>query len=1683
MSEHPSALEHSDTQPEQNCFVVGIGASAGGLRALEEFFEQMPIDSGAAFVVIQHLSPDFKSLMKELLERRTRMAVYRVTEGMELEPNSIYLIPPGKNLVLKNNTLHLLEQEPRNRQGLNFPIDLFLESLAKTYGERAIGVILSGTGSDGTNGLRALNEAGGFTMVQQPESAEFDGMPRTAIATGVVDRVLSPSELAQVIYQLVRSPHLLDRSSQQPTEFLTSDQLQRIASILATHEQTDFSHYKTTTLSRRIQRRYLISGCNEIDHFIRLLEDSAKERAILRHDLLISVTQFFRDRSCWNFLERKVIPELIAKADGQEELRCWVTACATGEEAYSLAMLLDEAVTKSDKPVRFKIFATDIDQAALEKATQGIYPLTITNHISSERLDRYFVQKDNCLQVARKLREKILFAPHDLTKDAVFTRMNLISCRNVLIYLQSELQQQVLRSLHFSLASKGILFLGEAETLGQLEPEFKPLNRKGKIYQKSRDIRLTLPLNELEKNTRKFLSFSSSKTPSEKPLEPQLGQAFTLFLSKYNATCFLVDRENRLFHTFNDPLEAIKIPVGRTTTDITKLIVASLQLPLITALHRAKRETAPVSYTGIKLEQKSRELYVQIEVTYHQGNKQADDFFMIVIQEEAAAPQVSGERFEADAEASHRIIQLEYELQQTRENLQAVIEELETTNEEQQATNEELTASNEELQSTNEELHSVNEELYTVNAEYQSKIEELTELNNDIDNLLRSTDIGVVFLDQNLKIRKFTPAATAAINLVEADINRPLEHITHNLDCPNLIELLKLVINSQKVIDKEVKIVKNSFNLLMRINPYLLEDGRLDGVVVTFIDIDELKTIQEQVHIVNEELQQSQEQLQQLNQELEERVKERTKALRKSEARLRAILETTSSIIYMKDIAGRYLIVNQQLLKAFNLTEEEVIGKSDLDIFPTDFSDTFTSHDRQVIEAQSVLKFEEQAVTSDDDLRTYISIKAPLMDETGRVYAICGISTDISEQKATELELRDGAARERTILNIVEKIRKTLDLTEIFNTTTEELQGTLKCDRVTLYRFNSGEIGEFLAESVSVGWIALLGSPLQNTLIETCLQNTHWGDSNENEVLVVEDIEATDFNETHREVYRSIQAKAFCIIPIFQGEQLWGLLACYQNQAPRFWKEGEIRLITQTAIQLGISIAQVDLFTQIQNQSLLLQEAKEAAEAANHAKSAFIAHTSHELRTPLNAILGFAQIMKREPDNLATQRRGVEVIQQSGEHLLTLINDILFIAKMEAGKLILDLRDFILPRFLDDLVAIIRLRCQQQQIEFQYQCYQNLPTFVRADETRLRQLLLNLLSNAVKFTPKGTVTFKVGYVRDFSPSPTEAISTETEPSDKIRFYIEDTGIGIPQDKFPDIFEPFYQHNPHLSQQEGTGLGLTISKNLAEQMGSQIHIESTVGLGSRFWFDADFPTVKTTTDFATKDDSNREITGYTGRIRSILIVDDLDSNREILVNFLNPLGFKIFEATSGAEAIAQIEQHQPDVMLLDLIMPEMDGWQITRKLRKQPQFQTLSIIIVSASTLQSDEELCYKAGANGFLSKPVNFEQLLPMLEQYLELEWTTSNSSTQSRLTPATEATSALQQSTTQLLPAPSPAQLTQLLELAMQGDIRGTVSLVNQWQVEQPNLAAFARQVRQLAESCQIKKLKQFIRQYLEAV
>ena len=668
------------SQQNQTPFVIGIGASAGGLQPLQEFFGNMPRDSGLAFVIVQHLSPEFKSMMNDLLARHTNMACHRGEHGMPLAADSIYLIPPKKNVGISDDKLFLTDQDLTRGQPANFPIDIFFNSLAGSLGERAIGVILSGTGSDGTRGVRTINEGGGVVLVQDPESAEFDGMPRSVIATGVADYVLPPRELARAIYDYATNAP--GGVIQTAAESLPETILGKITALVARDQRIDFSHYKPSTLSRRIERRRVISGCSSVEDYIELLEETEEERAALRKDLLINVTGFFRDPDAWAFIEKEIVPRLIAETKVDAELRIWVTACSTGEEPYSLAMLVQEAMEAAGKTLDVKIFATDIDDIALQKAAAGIFPEGVVEDVSPQRVARFLKKQGRSYHVIRQLREMMIFAAHNLTRDPPFTRMHLVTCRNLLIYMQPQLQQQVLSTLHFALQPKGVLFLGSAETVGDLQGEFGTLHQKWKVFAKKREMRLPL-------------------------------------------------------------------------------------------------------------------------------------------------------------------------LQQTKENMQATIKELETTNEAQQATNQEMLVWNKETQRTNEELQSVNEELYSVNAELQSKIGELIALNNDIDNLLRSTDIRTLFLDKHLCIRKFTPAVTSLIKSLDHDIGRPLDQISYGIEMEHdeLLGLVRRVLETGEHVECDVK-TRRGAALLLRINPYRDEAGRTDGVVLTFVDISELKRAELQSHVL-----------------------------------------------------------------------------------------------------------------------------------------------------------------------------------------------------------------------------------------------------------------------------------------------------------------------------------------------------------------------------------------------------------------------------------------------------------------------------------------------------------------------------------------------------------------------------------------------------------------------------------------------------------------------------------------------------------------------------------------------------------------------------------------------------------------------------------------------------------------
>lgn len=843
-STQDASLPHT---PTAAFHVVGIGASAGGLDAIERLFDQMPVDTGLAFVIVQHLSPDYDSLMDELLARHTSMNIYEVEDAMEVEPNGIYLIPPRKNMVLSQGQLLLTDQDKNG--SLNLPIDIFFRSLAQDAGDRSIAVVLSGTGSDGSRGIQDIHDAGGLVVVQDLDSAGFDGMPRSALATRLADVVCPPELMAEQIAKYVSKPAEFSPYHSHPLDqFEGDDDRVQIFRLFRQEFGVDFSLYKPATIERRIERRLQIAHAANLSEYVELLSSDREELDALYRDLLVEVTQFFRDTDAYDQIRSEVVPKLVDNAPERAELRVWVPGCATGEEAYSLAMLFYDYICRKNANRTVKVFATDVHDRSLENASAGVYPAAAISNVPDELRSKYFTNNGDLYHVSRELRQLVIFAHNDITRDPPFTNIDLISCRNVLIYLDPQVQKRVLTLFHFGMKANGVLFLGPSETLGDLANEFETIDRHWRIYQKQRDVRLPvaskLPaspkLSQVVHGRAPFVA----RNPRSYNEKLMLG-AFESLLSEYVPPSLLVNEFHELVHTFGDARRLLEVPAGKPTTEVLKLVPNELRMALSSALHKASQEDRPVTYSGLRVSKPDVEGLYRLRVEpYRRG---PDRLSLIIFERKeipSAATSPAPEEFDAGEGSHERITVLEQELSYTRETLQSTVEELETSNEELQCTNEELVASNEELQSTNEELHSVNEELYTVNAEHQQKIEELIQLTSDMDNLLKSTQIGVVFLDRQLRIRMFTPAISDTFNMIDQDVGRPIDHIAHKLDHPNLLDEVNRVLETGQNFECEIPSRDGKTIYLERIRPYRDVHNEIGGVALTLTDISAVKQVE-----------------------------------------------------------------------------------------------------------------------------------------------------------------------------------------------------------------------------------------------------------------------------------------------------------------------------------------------------------------------------------------------------------------------------------------------------------------------------------------------------------------------------------------------------------------------------------------------------------------------------------------------------------------------------------------------------------------------------------------------------------------------------------------------------------------------------------------------------------------------
>ena len=844
-----NALGSSSERPVA---IVGIGASAGGLEAIEVFFKAMPVDSGMAFVVVQHLSPDYKSLMVELLSRKTDIPVHRAEENMLVRSNHIYLIPPKKNLTIFHGELLLEDQKPR--EGVNLPVDIFLRSLAEDQGEQAVGVILSGTGSDGTRGVRAIKEWGGLVMVQDEASAKFDGMPRAAASTGVADFVLPPDEMPSQLIACIRHPYATRQDRQQPT--LTDETgLTRLFSLLRAKTKVDFTYYKPSTINRRIERRIAVTQVADLDSYVRYAEQTPAEVSALYRELLIGVTSFFRDPQVMAILQETVLPDLFRKCT-DHEMRFWVAGCSTGEEAYTLAILAREVMASLGQARDIKIFATDIDRDAVAKSGAGLYPESIAADLNPNLLTKYFYCRGETYQVARTIREMVVFAQHNLVNDPPFPRIDLVSCRNLLIYLQSNLQKRALEMFNFSLRPGGVLLLGSSETVGEMEECFEPIDRKAKIYRSRGKSHGRAGLDGLELSikdeARRPLSVSGyvrSPLTATREQERLITRLLETIAASYAPLAVVVNEHMEILFTVGDSSDIFTLPSGRMVFDISKMVNRELGIPLATGIQKTFRTGEEVVYTDVRLREADSSRIMRLRMRPLPGRKN-DEALVVVFFERIETIQAQMENYDhvynLDEETSQRLQDLEQELQFSRENLQATIEELETSNEELQATNEELLASNEELQSTNEELQSTNEELYTVNTEYQNKIIELTEVQNDVENLLTSSRIGTLILDEDLCIRRFSPQAAEVFSILDNDIGRPLNHISHRLLDFDPAVVSRGVQRTGQPFEKDVQ-AEGGRCYLLRTIPYHIGPQAFAGVVITLIDITSWRDVRDRL--------------------------------------------------------------------------------------------------------------------------------------------------------------------------------------------------------------------------------------------------------------------------------------------------------------------------------------------------------------------------------------------------------------------------------------------------------------------------------------------------------------------------------------------------------------------------------------------------------------------------------------------------------------------------------------------------------------------------------------------------------------------------------------------------------------------------------------------------------------------
>ncbi|MDM8549101.1 chemotaxis protein CheB [Desulfobacterales bacterium HSG2] len=973
MPEKPEKEEKTaNAEPKESVGfpIVGMGASAGGLDSFEKFFTHIPPDSGMAFVLVQHLAPDHKSFLPEILKNFTGMETDQAKDGTKVRPNCIYVIQPGKNMGILNGVLYLIEQ---TGAGPEFPIDHFFESLALDQKEKGICIVFSGTGSDGTLGLKAIRKEGGLVMVQDPESAQYDGMPKSAVATGLADHILSPDKMPA---QLTAFIHHADKK--ETGKFSSEDDLNHLNKIfmLVRHQTThDFSFYKKASVSRRIERRMGINRIDNLADYVFCLQQNPKETEALFKDLLIGVSSFFRDMESFEILKENIIPPLFENRPLDQAVRIWVPGCSTGEEAYSIGMLIREHLEFLKKKYRVQIFATDINDEAIDIARTGIYPSNIISKVPEEYLQRFFTQAEDgkTYQIDNNIREMMIFAEQNITEDTPFSNIDLISCRNLLIYMEPELQKKTFSLILYSLNKGGYLLLGTSEYLSNFAEElFVPVKPRHKLYRYKGDEKINLQMRILETRQMRYENMSEKKSGKQGVTDQSScldKMAEKALLKNYKASCVIVNEQYEILHTYGRTGKYLEPAIGPADWTILKMARKGLGRELTIAIGTAITQKKEIRCENIQVDTNGdiQPVNLTIKPAINPSSLQP---VIIVIFEDIDPVKTSETAGPSEPSDNETILSLQQELRNTRERLQSTTEELETANEELQSTNEELQASNEELRSSNEELRtsqeelqSLNEELLTTNSQLNRKIEDMIKINNDIKNLMDSIDMGIIFVDLKMRVQRFTPPATKIMSLLETDFDRPLTHVVSNLDY-DIVPDIKSVLNTLVPITKEVA-TKDKHSYMLRFSPYRTVENTINGVVITSSDF--------------------------------------------TNQRLATVVMDSNDAISVQDTGGNITAWNRGAEKMYGYSEAEALEMNVRDIVPDGRKKEALAF-IQKLQEEELESFETQRLTKDGRILDVWLTVTKLVDDQGKTVSIATTERDVTEQRKIEANLRRLAA-------------------------------------------------------------------------------------------------------------------------------------------------------------------------------------------------------------------------------------------------------------------------------------------------------------------------------------------------------------------------------------------------------------------------------------------------------------------------------------------------------------------------------------------------------------------------------------------------------------------------------------------------------------------------------------------------